>query len=148
MIIALTISLSTNATETVIENGYLGFKTNPVRLTFDSGKKGETPAGTRVDILIWSLSYTKDYVNDVMSAATKDEVKTLRQGKEASACLNNNTCKEIIKKYDTEGLVMQSYELKAKYGKTVERGNLVKLLDGPFKGKNAWVEDDDLYLKR
>ena len=143
----LTLSLSTTANETIIDTGYLGFKSNPVRVKFDSGKQGETPAGTKVDILIWSLSYTKDYVRDVMSGATKDETKTLRHSKEASACLSNPECKAILTKYDTEGLVMKSYEHKAKYGKSVENNNLVKLLDGPLKGKKAWAKDNDLYFK-
>lgn len=136
----------TNAQAQVI-SAYLGFKSNPVDVTFDSGKKGDTPAGTKVEVIYWSMSYTSDYIKDIMSSATKEDKKTLKHSKEANACLNNDPCKEIIKKYDEGGMVMQSYVLRAEHGKIIEKNSLVKILNGPFKGKNAWVDDSDLYFK-
>ena len=129
------------------DSAVLGFKSNPIGVTFDSGKQGDTPAGTRVSILNWSLSYTKDYIKDIMSSATKEDKKTLKHSKEANACLKNVPCKSIIEKHDEGGMVMRSYELRAKHGKIIEKKSLVKLLDGPFKGKSGWVDDSDLYFK-
>jgi hypothetical protein len=148
VITILCLGSAVSAADKKIDSGYLGFKSNPVDLTFDSGKKGKTPAGTKVDILIWSLAYSKDYVKTALSNASKEENKTLKQSKEPSACLNKESCKAILKKYDSEGFVVQSYELRSLHGKTVERNSLVKLLDGPFKGRKAWVDDSDLYLRR
>ena len=147
MIFLMAMLFSITNVQAQVVSAYLGFKSNPVDVTFDSGKKGDTPAGTKVEVIYWSMSYTSDYIKDIMSSATKEDKKTLKHSKEANACLNNAPCKDIIKKYDEGGMVMKSYVLRAEHGKIIEKNSLVKILNGPFKGKNAWVDDSDLYFK-